>query len=224
MTDPWSPYLDRQLEEHPVPDLIRPEDIDPGSKAILDRAAGKDHSEQGPVMACLAEILTDARRLWRSEEGAWQQRAAAAEALIDRALLQHPRDVSNPAGPWCPMCMVAWPCGTVLALTAGTAAFDPAERAAFTAGAEERLAERQAVVDDRAKLRALRDAAFEKQVRDRLSAELLERAARAPAASGFRRGLRATANVVAPDPTPAEVAEAVRSGNFVACESPEDRT
>lgn len=152
----------------------------------------------------------------------WQQRASAAEELIDRALLRHRRDVSNPAGPWCPTCLVAWPCGTVLDLTAGVAVFDPADLAAFTAGAGERLASRQAEVDDRAKVQALRDAAFEKQIRTRLSTELLERAGRAPAASGFRRGLRAAANIVAPDSTPQEVAEALASGEFVACESPED--
>lgn len=37
---------------------MSPEDIPADLKAILDKAAGKEHSAEGPVMACLAEILT----------------------------------------------------------------------------------------------------------------------------------------------------------------------
>lgn len=153
----------------------------------------------------------------------WEQRAAAAEGLIDRALLRHQRDDSSPFGPWCSTCSCKWPCGTVMDLTAGMAAFDPAELAAFTAGARERVEARHAVVDDRAVLHALRDAALERQIRDLLAADLHARADRAGEGSGFRRGMRAAAQVVAPDPTPEQVAEALREGRFVACELPEDR-
>lgn len=110
-----------------MPEPMRPEDIRPELKQILDRAAGKDHSATGAVMTCLAEILSD---YYTMVEG---------------------------------------------------------------------------------------------QVRQRLSADLLERAGRAPSASGFRRGLRTAANIVAPDPTLGEVAEALRSGDFAACDPPEDR-
>lgn len=37
---------------------MTPEEIPAEIKEILDRLAGKDHSAEGPVMACLAEILT----------------------------------------------------------------------------------------------------------------------------------------------------------------------
>ena len=42
---------------------MTPEEIPPRLKEILDRAAGKDHSATGPVMACLAEILTEHQRM-----------------------------------------------------------------------------------------------------------------------------------------------------------------
>jgi len=37
---------------------MSPEEIPADLKAILDKAAGKEHSASGSVMACLAEILT----------------------------------------------------------------------------------------------------------------------------------------------------------------------
>jgi hypothetical protein len=40
-----------------------PEDL----RAILDQAAGKEHSATGPVMACLAEILTAHKKQIRAE-------------------------------------------------------------------------------------------------------------------------------------------------------------
>lgn len=46
-----------------MPEPMRPEDVPPDLKAIVDRAAGKEHSAAGPVMACLAELLTAHRRM-----------------------------------------------------------------------------------------------------------------------------------------------------------------
>jgi hypothetical protein len=39
---------------------------------------------------------------------------AAARNAAGAAL--HPRDDSNPHGPWCPTCLTAWPCATYRAL------------------------------------------------------------------------------------------------------------
>lgn len=42
---------------------MTPDEVPDELKAILDRAAGKDHSATGPVMTCFAEILTAHERM-----------------------------------------------------------------------------------------------------------------------------------------------------------------
>jgi hypothetical protein len=46
---------------------MKPEDVPPQLKEILDRAAGKDHSATGSVMTALAEILTVHEEAVRAE-------------------------------------------------------------------------------------------------------------------------------------------------------------
>lgn len=46
-------------------------------------------------------------------------RAHEAEAAVERAKALHPRDDSNPRGPWCGTCLTVWPCPTIRALDGG---------------------------------------------------------------------------------------------------------
>ena len=119
------------------------------------------------------DVPPELRPLLERVDAAYRQRAEAFEARIDVALLRHPRDDSNPHGPWCPTCMVAWPCGTALDLTAGTAAIAPDALAEFLAGAPERAAARQAKTDERAELQARYDALLGKQVRKQVAEDLI---------------------------------------------------
>lgn len=49
---------------------MNPQDIPPSLKKILDERAGKEHSQTGPVMTALAEILTlHERMLGRKGKG-----------------------------------------------------------------------------------------------------------------------------------------------------------
>lgn len=65
--------------------------------------------------------------------------------------------------------------------------------------------------------------AHEAMVRASLSAELHERAMRYEPTRAFRRGLLAASRIVAPPVTPNEIAQAIRDGNVVVCQAPEDR-
>lgn len=117
-------------------------DVPAELKQILDERAGKVHSSEGPVMACLAEILTAHDAMVRDRvNSAWRQHAADSDRRIDAALAHHPRDTSNPAGPWCPTCQVRYPCPTVLDLVGSIARIDPEELRKITDGAEERRQE-----------------------------------------------------------------------------------
>lgn len=62
----------------------------------------------------------------------------------------------------------------------------------------------------------------ERQVRERLAADLAQRADGAQPGSGFRRGLRAASAVVAPPPTREQIVQAIRGGVYAACPAPED--
>jgi hypothetical protein len=46
---------------------MSPEEVPPSLKKILDDAAGKAHSAEGPVMRCFAEILTHHERDVRAQ-------------------------------------------------------------------------------------------------------------------------------------------------------------
>jgi hypothetical protein len=122
-------------------------------------------------------------------DSVWQQRAKAAEDRVDAALARHPRDTSNPLGPWCPTCLVAWPCGTVLDLAGETARIDPEELAKFLEAAEERR--RKPAKRDRPEDFAGR---LERMVRAKVAAELHARADAGVPGTGFKRGLRAAAH------------------------------
>lgn|SRR5574341_879625 len=56
-----------------------PEEVPARLKEILDLAAGKDHSATGPVMQCLAEVLTEHKAVCVDEA------VARVEALRDQA-------------------------------------------------------------------------------------------------------------------------------------------
>lgn len=64
---------------------MTPDEIPADLKAILDKAAGEEHSEEGPVMACLADILTAYRRTLSGEFlGLQDQRIAQLYGDIKR--------------------------------------------------------------------------------------------------------------------------------------------
>ena len=59
---------------------MKPQDVPGELIAILDRAAGREHARTGPVVACLAEILT------RYDEliGTLADELAMPGAIVDR--------------------------------------------------------------------------------------------------------------------------------------------
>lgn len=100
-----------------------------------------DKSEVGHAAA---EAWREEARRYTENAEYWRERATSAEAelgartttvahlknaladlagerdrfkdTLTRVRAEHPRDASNPAGPWCPTCMTVWPCPTLDAL------------------------------------------------------------------------------------------------------------
>jgi hypothetical protein len=67
----------------------------------------------------------------RCREKDWAY-AAGKVATIERVRTLHPRDDSNPRGPWCNTCLTVWPCATARALASESHEDAPLDR--FTAG------------------------------------------------------------------------------------------
>lgn len=65
---------------------MTPEEVPAALKAIVDRAAGKEHSAAGPVMACVADLLTAHRRMVRIEMVAagWESPEQIEQDTADR--------------------------------------------------------------------------------------------------------------------------------------------
>jgi hypothetical protein len=108
--------------------------------ALAFNALTQGLSDAGRFVA-LSERETITAAVVAAVSSAWEQRSAAAEARIDAAVAHHPRDVSNPLGPWCPTCLVPYPCPTVLDLVGETSRVDPQALAKMLEGAEERRQE-----------------------------------------------------------------------------------
>ena len=68
----------------------------------------------------IRDLLAEREAQWARWGGSdWETRAVAAEAAVARVEALHPRDDSNPRGPWCGTCLTVWPCDTVRALSGG---------------------------------------------------------------------------------------------------------